>query len=98
MNSGLHTSIDTGATNPSLSSDPTQKLALADARLLAASVILEIDPTVFNDWLDKLVWWSDLSESNLNAARNEAGIPIPPIFSLNSGIKAYPPRNMSDLD
>lgn len=73
-----------GSGDPPQGADPGGRLALAEARLLGASLLLEIEPQAFRDWLDHLVWHSDLSENSLNAARNEAGVPIPPLCALNS--------------
>jgi hypothetical protein len=71
--------------NPSLPSGVDQILALWEARLMAVCLLLEVEPEKIEDWIDKLVWSSDLSERALHAARKEIGIPIPLLGGLNSG-------------
>jgi len=70
---------------------PEQRLLLAEARFLAVSILLEIEPTILGPWLDKLAWQADLKEETWNAARNEAGVPIPPVSVLNSAIRTSLP-------
>ena len=74
-------------TIPGLPSDPVQMLNLAEARLLAVSILPEIEPTALKLWLDNLVWHADFSDRTWNAARNEAGLPVPLVSALNSGTK-----------
>jgi hypothetical protein len=76
-----------GTASPARVSDQQQSLVLAEARFLAISILLEVEPTVLGPWLDRLAWRADFTEETWNAARNEAGVPIPPISGLNSGVR-----------
>ena len=78
--------------NPSLPSDVGQILSLLEARLLVVSLLLEVESAVFEKWLDKLVWSSDLSMGALDDARHEAGLPVP-IFSHISACVDDPARS-----
>lgn len=78
-----------GTEDPSLVSDVGQVLALYDARLQMVCLLLDVKPEIFIRWLDKLIWHDSLSEETIDSARNEAGIPIPPISALNSLRRPY---------
>jgi len=67
--------------------DVAARLELARARLLALSLLLEVEPLVLEDFLDQLVWKADLSDRSLVAARYEAGLPHPVHGPLNSGFE-----------
>lgn len=73
-----------GTQNPSMPSDLGQILGLQEARLLAVALLLEVEPEVLTQFLDRLVWESDLSGHHLWAARNESGLPNPVLSLLNA--------------
>ena len=58
-------------------------LALQGARLQVLALLLEVDLGTLSPFLDLLVWESDLSSRQLDAARNESGLPVPVLSHLN---------------
>ena len=76
---------------PGTATEQGQALALQGARLQAVALLLEADPGRLAHFLDLLVWHSDLSVRHLDAAREEAGLPIPILTDLDAK-RHYPPR------
>ena len=80
--------------NPSVPSDVWQFLALCEARLMVLSLLLEVEPQDLEQWLDKLVWFSDLSPQALDDAHKEAGLPNPVLSNISACVEGptLPPR------